>query len=539
MALIPGISDSPIITARVLLNGAALGPDVELMEIAVSCSFNRIAGAKLRFRSGSVSDRDNALSNDDRFRPGNELKVQLGHDGAADTVFEGIIVRHGVRFSALGGPELNIEAKDKAIRLTGARKSAYFLHQTDSDIITKLAAGLAPSIDATSTLHPQAVQFDVTDWDFLLMRAEAAGMLAHTDCNRLIVKKPLVAAPVFTATVGVNVRDFEADMDARKVPQSVSSRSWDYSRQSSETSASGAALFAEAGNISASELGAVIGAEPKFIHAGHLGQPQLQDWSDAAAARSVLAKIAGRLRTDGNAALKPGATMLLAGFGDRFNGPVLVTGVRHFFNGMWTTDVDFGLRDDWFYKKEDVMDRPAKGLLAGVHGLQIGIVTDLNDPEGQYRVKVKLPTVGEEESIWARVATLEAGDGRGTWFRPQTGDEAVLGFLNDDPRYALILGYLHNKDKQAAPLPTENGALQSGIVTKEGIQLILDDTKKSLKLLVPASSGDKTITINDGGAGTMELKDEFGNTIRMEASGITIEAGKGNVIIKGTQVLVN
>lgn len=538
MPLLPE-SGSSVVTAKVFINGEELGTEVGLLEVSVNNTFNKIAGAKLRFlESGALSNRDFPLSNNERFKPGNELKVQLGHDGDAETVFEGIIIKHGLKFSSAGAPELLIEAKDKAIKLTGARKSAYFIEKKDSDIISELAAALSPDVESSSYTHKQAVQFDVTDWDFLLMRAEAAGMLVHTDSNRLVVKKPLIAAPVVTATAGDNVRDFEADMDARKVAQSISSQSWDYSQQALESSAAGAAGLSEAGNITAAELGTVIGAEPKLSHSGHLEQSQLQEWSDAADMRRLLAKIAGRLRMDGSAALKPGVGMTLAGFGDRFNGDVFVTGVQHYYNGAWYSDVQFGLRDDWFYKREDVMDKPAKGLLAGVNGLQIGVVTDVADPDGQYRVKVKLPMVGEEEAIWARVATLDAGAQHGSYFRPQIGDEAVLGFLNDDPREALILGYLHNKDSQESPLPVDNGALQYGFVTKEGVKLILDDTNKRMTLLVTASSGEKSITINNSSGG-MELKDEHGNTIKMEASGITIQAGSGNVTIKGTQVLIN
>lgn len=247
MLPLPGQSDSAVVSAKVYINDVALGTDVSLMEISVSSIFNKIAGAKLRFLSAatSISARDNVLSNDDRFKPGNEIKVQLGYDGNTETVFEGIIIRHGIKYSYASGPELHIEAKDKAIKLTGARKSAYFIEKTDTDIIEQLAADLSPEVDSTTYTHKQAVQFDVTDWDFLLMRAEAAGMLVHTDSNRLVVKKPIVAAPVITATIGSNVRDFEADMDARKVAQSVSSQSWDYSQQILETSEAGAASLSE------------------------------------------------------------------------------------------------------------------------------------------------------------------------------------------------------------------------------------------------------------------------------------------------------
>ena len=39
----------------------------------------------------------------------------------------------------------------------------------------------------------------------------------------------------------------------------------------------------------------------------------------------------------------------------------------------------------------------------------------------------------DEQGVWARVATLDAGNDRGTFFRPEVDDEVVLGFFHDDP----------------------------------------------------------------------------------------------------------
>src|SRR5690606_17625967 len=100
--------------------------------------------------------------------------------------------------------------------------------------------------------------------------------------------------------------------------------------------------------------------------------------------RSKMAKAAGKLKLQGNAAVKPGTTIALEGVGDRFNGSVLVTGVKHTYNGDWLSEVQFGWTEDPFYKKEDVMDQPAAGLLPGILGLQIGVVVKLeNDPDSE------------------------------------------------------------------------------------------------------------------------------------------------------------
>ncbi len=126
----------------------------------------------------------------------------------------------------------------------------------------------------------------------------------------------------------------------------------------------------------------------------------------------------------------------------------------------------------------------------------------------------------------------------GVYFRPQPNDEVVLGFLGDDPREPVILGYLHSKSSNQSPLPEQDGQQQFGFVTKEGLKLIFDDSSKKMSLIVSADSGEKSIVINDS-SGAMELKDENQNSIKMSSQGITIQSASGIVTIKGAQVMIN
>ena len=538
----PGAPPATDVTSqKIIINGQELSGEILLAEITINKSFNKVSFAKLVFQDGSASDRDFELSNDDKFKPGSEIEIQLGYHGEVETVFEGIIVKHSIKIRE-NKSILLIEAKDKAIKLTTTRRSAYHINKTDGEIIESLAGDLPIEVESTATTHAQVVQFNTSDWDFMVTRAEANSMFVFTDDNHIIVKKPSTTpTPVLVATYGGNMLEFDAEMDARKQVQKIKSISWDYASQDIERSEEGTAVFSEAGNISVGDLGEVLGTHIELNHTGRLSQEQLQNWSDAYAMRNYLSKASGRVRVEGNSAVKPGTMITLDGVGDRFNGDVFVTGVLHHYGGSWQTDIQFGWREEWFYKKEDVMDKPASGLLPGINGLQIGIVKDVVDQEqgGQYRVKVHVPTITSgNEGIWARVATLDAGSERGIYFRPEEEDEVVLGFLNDDPREAIVLGYLHSKDSKKSPLPIDDGTLQFGFVTKEGIRLIFDDTNKRLTLRVPSGTGEKSIILNNQG-GSLEMTDENQNTIKMDSSGITIEAGSGNVTIKGRQVLIN
>ena len=542
-SLPPGTQPPTNVASRkVILNNTELSNEISLVQVTINKTLNKIAYAKLVFIDGSPAERNFTLSNDDKFKPGSTIEVQLGYNNVVEKVFAGIIVKHSIKIRQQGGSLLMIEAKDKAIKLTGARKSAYFIDKTDNQVITTLAGDLQKDIGTTTFQHKQLLQYDCTDWDFIVTRAEVNGMLVFTDDGKLVVKKPTLTPPpvaVLTATYGVNIWEFEAEMDARRQPQQVTSQSWDYTQQQFTSPVTGTASFTENGNIPSSDLGSVLAAQVKLVNNGNLKQQQMQDLSDAWALRNQLGKTTGRVRIEGNAAVKPGTMITLAGVGDRFNGNVFVTGVLHHYEGYWQTDIQFGWREEWFYKKDNVMEKPASGLLPGINGLQIGQVKSVDDTEegGQYRIKVHVPSVTSgNEGIWARVATLDAGADRGIYFRPQTDDEVVLGFLNDDPREAIILGYLHSKD--AHKWPFEESEKNYGIVTKEGLKLLFDETNKKITLLAPSGSGEKTIIIND--SGSMEMKDENQNSIKMDTSGITIQAGSGkNVTIKGTQVLIN
>jgi len=530
-----------VVSQTVLINGTALSGEVLLSQILINKTFNKISSAKLVFFDGSASDADFPLSDDDNYKPGNQIEVQLGYHGQTDTVFKGIIVKHGIKVKQNGASTLMIEAKDQAITLIANRNSAYYTNQKDSDVITTLAGSLDTDIDDTSVTEPQLVQFDSTNWDFILTRAEANGMLVLTDDGKLVVKKPTTdGSPVLTATYGQDIFEFDAEMDARRQVSSVSGISWDYTQQQLEKSDPGSTSFSDNGNIQVSDLATVLNAQVQLNHPGHLTQPQLQNWADAYEMRNHLSKNVGRVRIQGSSLVKPGTMITLAGVGDRFNGNVFVSGIMHIFDGNWLTDVQFGWSEDWFYKKEDVMNKPTSGLLPGVNGLLIGTVLDVNDTDqSQYRVKVQVPTITSgSDGIWARVATLDAGANRGTYFRPQVSDEVVLGFLNDDPREPIILGYLHSSSSKQSPLPVDSGAEQYGFVSKQGVKLIFDDTNTRLTLSVTTPTGEKSIILNDT-SGAFAMTDENQNSIKMDPSGITIQAGTGMVTIKGTTVMIN
>src|SRR4029453_7477869 len=213
-----------------------------------------------------------------------------------------------------------------------------------------------------------------------------------------------------------------------------------------------------------------------------------------------------------------------------------VSGVRHSVaNGNWETDVQFGLNPALFAETYDLRPLPAAGLRPTVSALQIGIVTALeNDPDGEDRIKIRLPLVNpSEEGVWARVATLDAGKERGTYFRPEIGDEVIVGFLTDDPRYPVILGMCHSS-ATPAPEPAKDDNHHKGYVSREKLKLTFDDEKKIIGLETPA--GNKLALSED--AKGITLQDQNGNKLTLDDRGIKIESVKDLVLKAGKDLKV-
>jgi len=173
------------------------------------------------------------------------------------------------------------------------------------------------------------------------------------------------------------------------------------------------------------------------------------------------------------------------------------------------------------------------------------VVTAVDDPEGQGRVKLRMPWLSDSyETEWVRMAQLSAGGARGSAFTPEVGDEVLAAFEHGDVRRPYVLGGLYNgvdKPDLGGEL-TDGGAVRRrGVTTVGGHRLVFVEGGGSTEVELSASgdvtiraSGDATIRA-DGDAtvsadGTLDLK---------AGRGVTIDAGAGDVTVSGTTIRLN
>ena len=540
----PAPADRP--SFKILVAGEQVTPEYQVKAVVVTRSFNRVATAEVIVHDGDPAIEDFKVSNAEDFAPGAEIEIRAGYHGDEERVFTGVVVRHGLRIYKNKGSVLRVECRDAAVKMTLGRRSAYFYDVQDSEVIEELAgnAELSTDVEATGVVHPQMVQFYSSDWDFVVTRAQANGQLVTTANGELVVKKPDGSGdPVLSLTYGGNLLDFEAVMDARDQFESVTASGWDAAGQERLDLEGAAATAVVPGNVDAGELAAVAAHGPlELRHSAQPADDELQAWADGERLRRAFAQVRGRARIQGSAVVVPGDTVELGGVGDRFNGKALVSGVRHEIDAKnWETDLTFGLDPKLFGQvATNVMASPAHGLLPGASDLQIGLVTALEgDPAGEDRVQVRIPLVDpDEEGVWARVATLDAGENRGSFFRPEIGDEVIVGFLGGDPRHPVILGGL-NSSAKPAPIAASDDNPEKGFVTRSELKLLFDDEKKTVTVSTP-NGNIAVLSDEDGG---ITLEDENGNKVVTSADGIVMESAAdivlkaaGDVSVEGANV---
>jgi uncharacterized protein involved in type VI secretion and phage assembly len=181
------------------------------------------------------------------------------------------------------------------------------------------------------------------------------------------------------------------------------------------------------------------------------------------------------------------------------------------------------------------------GLGGRWYGVYPALVSDIRDPDGQGRVLVTLPWSPDPDNgryeAWARVATFMGGNNRGSWFIPDVNDEVLIVFEAGDVRRPYVIGALWNGSD--TPPESMDGSGQNFLKvlrSRNGVKVTLDDTDGREQLILETPGGQR-MTLKDG-PGAVEIVDSNGNSVKLETSGITVNAA-AKVTINASQVEVS
>ncbi len=168
-------------------------------------------------------------------------------------------------------------------------------------------------------------------------------------------------------------------------------------------------------------------------------------------------------------------------------------------------------------------------------GAFLARVVSVQDPDNRNRIQVRVYNLdgitGQDGAVWARVAVPFAGDNRGAFFIPDVGDEVLVVYLSGDSRFPVVLGGLWNGHDTA---PDQFGGSGDSvdrwtITGKAGtkIAIIEDKTGPTIQFTTPGQLSGK-MTDSDG---SIEFTDSNQTSVRIDASGVTINAPTAEVQI--------
>ena len=154
-------------------------------------------------------------------------------------------------------------------------------------------------------------------------------------------------------------------------------------------------------------------------------------------------------------------------------------------------------------------------------GVYPAIVRSVQDDDHQGRVQVELPFVNGDDGpsalVWARLSTLMAGAGRGSWFIPEPNDEVLVAFHGGDSRHPVVIGALWNgQDSTPESMDSDNNI--RSFTSRAKHKLTFDDTDGAAKVQIKTAGGHE-LTLDDAAGGTITLKHSNGAQIVIDVAG--------------------
>jgi len=464
-------------------------------------------------------------------------------DEARGYVIQGEITAIETHFTQESQAPIVVRGYDVSHRLHRGRYNRSFQNMTDTDIINKIAKEVGITVgqaEASGEPHDYVFQENQTNMEFMRDRAIRLGFELFVRDGKLYFRKPKQEETLALKWLR-EIHSFRVRTSSAEQVKSVEVRGWNYGEKQPIVSVANATktVHTETKNGKGADSSTKFSSmpTPKLVV---VDKPSFKPKEVDRLAQALFDELGGEYVcadaiAEGNPKIRPGCRIELKEMGN-YSGNYYVTETRHLFQKrVYTTEFSVrGLRSG------DLLEvlTPKTALKPGQTCL-VGIVTDIKDPQGWGRVKVKFPTLTEEHSSnWARVVTLGAGKERGFDCLPEVNDEVLVAFEHGDIHRPYIIGNVWNgKDK---PPESVNDSVQGGKVrlrtfrTRVGhkLQFVDEDKGTSKKGVYVETSNGHKLRLNDSDR-KIEVQSNLGHKVTLDDSNssISIES-KGNITIK-------
>jgi len=270
----------------------------------------------------------------DNFQLGDAIEVSLGM-GLAEKIISGEVT--GIEPSFNVDAKVTIRGMDKLHRLRFGNFRRSFQEMKDSEIADQIAseAGLSGNAESTKAVHQYVFQNNISNYSFLIERANHIGFEIAADGDDLLFRKSQEdQEPAYTLEYGLDMDQFSAALKVLTSGSTVEYRGWDpmKKKEISGKAKEGSAFSKMKGK----QDGFVFSSSIQDSTVAVLNYPPVDDSNaeEMAKARynSFLKNfITGEGQSIGNAGILAGRTVELKGIGERFSGIYYLIYTKHIY----------------------------------------------------------------------------------------------------------------------------------------------------------------------------------------------------------------
>jgi uncharacterized protein involved in type VI secretion and phage assembly len=438
-------------------------------------------------------------------------RFRLTLDGLPTPLFDGQVTAVEYVYEPSHGREIRVRGYDALHTLRKRQALRAHVQVNLNDLAQELVAGLGITVQAAETgpFWPYLIQHRQSDLDLLVELADRCGLYLTLRDETLHLITLEGTGDSVALTLGQSLFEARIDVNGDPACRSVAASGWNPARGEMFQGKASAARVGRSTEAAAApdRFGvdghrALAGAlSPDADHVQGLAQAEL----DRRQAREVTL----RGVAEGDPRLRPGTPVEIAGVAERVSGRYVLTGTTHLIDRRQGYVTEFST-------EPPSLREPQRGAVAAP-----GRVTQIDDPDGLGRVRVRLPTFEDVETDWLSVLTAAAGGGKGLIALPEIGDLVLVLLAHDDPGQGVVLGGLYGS---LAPPDTgiEGGARRRfSFLTPGGQRVSLDDAENLLRLENSAGS-------------FMELRPD---RVRLHAAAdLEIEAPGKSIVIRGQAI---
>ncbi|MCF8111190.1 MAG: phage baseplate assembly protein V [Desulfobacteraceae bacterium] len=385
---------------------------------------------------------------------------QIFMAGEALPLFKGVITAAEYRFDPSGTLELYVRGYDR-LYFSGKKQRIHtHVQATVPEIAREMLKdyGIEPAPFKTGPVWQQEVQFRETDLEFLTRIAQRSGLYFFVNRqDRLEIMDLSPQGNPVVLTRGDNLFELSLEVNDAPALTSVYASGWDpFLAKFYEAEAAG-----KEGN----------GQKRKLADIALKNSAEAEAVCRAELDRCMALETTAKGVAEGNTGLAPGTVVNIEKIPSSLSRKYVLTEVEH------TWSADSGYISEFSSAPPDFRKQDCGASAT------FGIVTDINDPENLGRIKALLPAFENQESHWINVVIPAAGKNKGAVMLPDTGDQVLILFLNNDPARGVVVGGIFGSSQQPTDWGIEGGrVMRFCLVTPGGQKFTLDDEAQGVKI---------------------------------------------------------